>query len=235
MINNNLSIYSIILVLLFFAFASAQDDSGITITTNPAGATVYLRGETDLVAHTPAVLPNNISGYFKAEITRPGYETWKGDLTFLPGSSNNIAIELSKKSRAKAMLRSIFIPGWGQVYSGNRSRGYLFTGGTIAAAATVYYLDRRFDKKKTDFDIARSNYESATGIEDRIALKGVLDERQRDAYNAETDRNTVFVVGAALWGYNILDAILFFPDDEAFFPGMTSYGDGASLTFNIRF
>jgi hypothetical protein len=135
----------------------------------------------------------------------------------------------------KATLRSIFIPGWGQVYSGNRFRGYLFTGGVVVSAAAAYYLDRRFDEKSADLDIARANYESATAIEDRAAFKAILDDRQRDAYNAETDRNTAFAVGAALWRYNVLDAILFFPEGEAYFPGISSYGDGAALTFNIEF
>jgi hypothetical protein len=228
---------SILMILAIFWFSSAvaQDESGITITTNPSGATVYLRGELDLVANTPASLPTSISGRYRAEITRPGYETWKGDFTFIPGSSNSVAIELSRKTRMKAMLRSMLIPGWGQVYSGNKLRGYLITTGTVAAAAAVYHLDRRFDKKKADFELAQSNYNSAMAIEDRIALKAISDQRQNDAYEAETDRNTVLVIGAAFWVYNIIDALLFFPESDAYFPSVTSLDDGAALTFNIEF
>lgn len=217
------------------ASVAAQDESNITITTSPPGATVYLRGELDLVANTPASLPPNIAGRYKAEITRPGYETWKGDLAFVPGSPNNVAIELSKKTRVKAMLRSLLVPGWGQIYSGDEFRGYLITAGAVMTAAAVFGLDRSLDKKLTDYDMARSNYNSATAIEDRVALKSYLDEKQREAYNAETDRNTALAIGVALWGYNILDALLFFPDSDAYFPGITSLGDGAALTFNIEF
>ncbi|UCE66440.1 MAG: PEGA domain-containing protein [Candidatus Zixiibacteriota bacterium] len=235
MVINKLMIFPLILISFCFTSAVAQDESNTIITTSPPGATVYLRGELDLVANTPASLPSNITGRYKAEITRPGYETWKGDLTFVPGSPNSVDIELSKKTRVKAMLRSLLIPGWGQIYSGDKLRGYLFTAGTIAAAATVFHLDRNLDKKLTDYDMARSDYNSATAIEDRIALKSYLDNKQRDAYNAETDRNTALAIGAALWGYNILDAILFFPESDAYFPSITSLGDGAALTFNIEF
>lgn len=219
----------------FFSFASGQEEMGITITTSPPGATVYLRGELDLVANTPASLPANITGRYKAEITRPGYETWKGDLTFVPGSSNNVAVELSKKTRMKAMLRSLFIPGWGQVYSGEKFRGYLITSSVIVTAGAIFYLDRNFDKKLNDYNKALAEYNSATAIEERIVLKSFMDERQRDAYVAETDRNTALAIGAALWAYNVLDALLFFPESDAYFPGVKSFGDGAALTFNVNF
>ncbi len=218
-----------------YSFALGQEDLSITITTSPPGATVYLRGELDLVANTPASLPSNITGRYKTEITRPGYETWKGDLTFVPGSTNNVAIELSKKTRMKAMLRSLIIPGWGQVYSGDKLRGYLITSGAVVAAGTIFYLDRRFDKKLNDYNEALEEYNSASAIEERIALKSCMDGRQRDAYFAETDRNTALIVGAALWAYNVLDALLFFPDSDAYFPGVKSFGDGAALTFSVNF
>lgn len=225
----------LIFMILCFSSAFAQERSNITITTNPPGATVYLRGELDLVANTPANLPNTISGRYKAEVTRPGYETWKGDFTFVPGSPNNIAIRLSKKTRVKATLRSLIVPGWGQVYSGDKLRGYFITTGAVLSAAAIFHLDRRFDKKKDEFDIAQANYDNAMSIEEKIALKAISDEKQQDAYKAETDRNTALAVGAAFWAYNVLDAFLFFPEGNAYFPTVTSLGDGAALTYNIEF
>jgi hypothetical protein len=210
-----------LLIFMIFCFSSAlaQEDSKITITTNPSGATVYLRGEMDLVANTPASLPTTISGRYKAEVVRPGYETWKGDFTFVPGNPNNIAIKLSKKTRVKATLRSMLVPGWGQVYSGDKWRGYLITTGTVISAA----------------DIAQTNYVSAMAIEEKITLKAIADEKQHEAYRAETDRNTSLAIGAALWAYNVLDALLFFPEGSAYFPSLTSLGDGAALTYQIEF
>jgi hypothetical protein len=225
----------LISLILCFSSAFAQEESKIIITTSPPGATVYLRGEMDLVANTPASLPTTISGRYKAEVIRAGYETWKGDFTFVPGSPNNISIKLSRKTRVKATLRSMIIPGWGQVYSGDKWRGYLITTGAVISAAAIYHFDRRFDKKRNDFDIARSNYENAVTIEEKIALKTVSDDKQRDAYRAETDRNTSLAVGAAFWAYNVLDAFLFFPEGSAYFPSLTSLGDGAALTFQIEF
>lgn len=224
-----------ILMILCFSSAFAQTESNITITTSPPGATVYLRGEMDLIANTPASLPATISGRYKAEVIRTGYETWKGDFTFVPGNPSNISIRLSRKTRIKATLRSMFIPGWGQVYSDNKLRGYLITTGAVATAAVIFHLDRRFDNKRNDFDIAQANYTNATTIEEKIALKAISDEKQQDAYRAETDRNTALAIGAAFWAYNVLDSFLFFPEGNAYFPSVTSLGDGVALTYHVEF
>jgi hypothetical protein len=225
----------IISVIFLIPTSWAQEDAGITILTKPPGATVYLRGDQDLVANTPARIPSDISGRYRAEITRPGYETWKGDLTFIPGSANNIEIRLSRKTRFKAALRSLFIPGWGQVYSENKTRGYLITSGVLASAATLYYLDRRFNNKQSDYDLALAEYNAAARIDEKIALKTFLDDKQNDAYKAETDRNTALALGIALWGYNVLDALLFFPGDRAYYPSVTSLGDGLELSYRLEF
>ena len=213
----------------------AQDNGEILISTRPPGATVYLYGAYDLVANTPARLPSDLSGRYKAKITRPGYEIWKGELTFVPGSVNDIDIKLSKKTRIKASLRSLFIPGWGQMYSGNSLRGSLFTGGIVVSAAAVYIADRRYQKKRSDYDIALSEYYAAESIEDRVCLKADLNEKQKAAYDAETDRRTAFAIGAAIWAFNVIDALVFFPEKDVFYPTVTSLGDGVAVSVTARF
>lgn len=220
---------------LLWSMSWAQDDGGISISTRPPGATVYLHGAYDLVANTPARLPSDLSGRYEAKVTRPGYEIWKGELTFVAGSVNDIDIKLSKKTRIKASLRSLFIPGWGQMYSGNSLRGSLFTAGVVVSAAAVYITDRRYQKKRSDYDIALSEYYAAESIEDRVRLKADLNEKQEAAYDAETDRRTAFAIGTAIWAFNIIDALIFFPEKDVFYPTVTSLGDGAAISFTARF
>lgn len=220
---------------LLGSMAWAQDDIGILISTRPPGATLYLYGAHDLVANAPARLPSELSGLYKVKITRPGYENWKGELTLVPGFSNEIDIKLSKKTRRKAMLRSLFIPGWGQMYSGNSLRGSVFTTGVIVSAAAAYLTDRRYQKKRSDYDIALGEYYDAQSIEDRVRLKANLNEKQKTAYDAETDRRTAFVIGAAIWAFNIIDALVFFPEKDVFYPAVTSMEDGVAISVTARF
>ena len=94
-------------ITLAASIAAAQGGELILIQTTPSGATVYLKGDFEFVAKTPANLPSNLSGQYKTKITRPGYESWKGDLAFIPGNPNNFNIELKRKTRLKAGFRSL--------------------------------------------------------------------------------------------------------------------------------
>ncbi len=218
------------------AMAQQPAETTFIVITNPAGATVYLDGEYHLVASTPASLPSNLSGQYKTKIIRPGYESWRGELTFVPGMPNTVNIDLKKKTAFKAGLRSLIVPGWGQYYSGNKVRGSLFTLGAVSALTGLYFADKKYQDKRADYDIASQAYVNATSIEERIRLKEVKDAKQRLAYSAETDRRTVFYIGVGLWTFNFLDAILFFPDGEAVFPTVSAIdGGGAMLTLQARF
>jgi hypothetical protein len=206
------------------------------LTTNPPGATAYFYGDYNLVINTPAILPTNLEGKYKVRITRPGYETWKGELALLPGSPENINVDLSQKSRFKAGLRSLFIPGWGQHYSGNSTRGTAFTLGIVASAGVLYFADKKYQDKRTSYDIANRNYLSAGSVEEQIRLQTIRDSAQRNAYKAETDRRRVFYVGLGLWVYNILDSMVFFPEGSAYYPTVTaSDGGGAQVSFVVKF
>jgi len=223
------------LLISIWSAALAQDKGEISITTRPSGATVYLSGEFDLVANTPARLPMDVSGRYKAKITRPGYETWKGELTFIPGSTNEIEIKLKMKTRFKAALRSLFVPGWGQRYYGSPTRGSIITSAAMISAASIIIMDREYSNKKREYNIAYSDFTAASSIEEKNALKIILDEKQKHAYDAETNRNTAIAIGITVWAFNFIDALIFFPETDVFYPTVTSLGDGASITLSARF
>ncbi|HBC46774.1 MAG TPA: hypothetical protein DCZ43_06985 [candidate division Zixibacteria bacterium] len=214
----------------------AQKTDNYILTTNPAGATAYFCGEYSLVVNTPAALPSNLSGQYKVRIARPGYETWKGELSFLPGSPNSVNINLSPKTRFKAGLRSLFIPGWGQHYEGCGTRGTAFTLGIIGAGTLLYISDRKYQDRRGDYDIANYNYTNATSITQREQLMVIRDAAQRKAYKAETDRRRVFYAGIGIWVYNIFDSMIFFPEGSAYYPTVTAdNGGGAKLSLVVKF
>jgi hypothetical protein len=229
---------SLIVLLIFLpvSFAIAQQkDTNISLTTNPTGAVIYLYGEYNLVVSSPASLPSNLSGNYKLRVIRSGYEPWRGELTFIPGTTNDVNIKLVRKTRFRAGLRSLLVPGWGQYYSGNTLRGGMFTLGVIGSAVGLYFADKKYQDKRSLFDIAAQQYYDAGSIDARLRLKGVMDSAQRIAYKAETDRRAIFLVGVGLWTYNIIDALIFFPEGEAYYPTVSVIDGGAKLTFVARF
>jgi|WetSurMetagenome_2_1015567.scaffolds.fasta_scaffold77330_2 hypothetical protein len=226
----------IICLALAASVASAQNGQTILIQTTPSGATVYLKGDFEYIAKTPANLPSNLTGLYKAKITRPGYESWKGDLTFIPGNANNFNIELKRKTRLKAGFRSLLIPGWGQVYSGNTTRGGIITLSAAVAAGGLYFLDKEYQDKRSDYDIAsQAYYNSSSSIDEKNRLKAIMNKQQRRAYNAETDRRNAFYLLAGIWSYNLLDAVVFFPNGDSYFPVVSAIDGGASLTYSFGF
>jgi len=206
-----------------------QNAQGYYLTTNPPGATVYLDGEYDLVTSTPARLPSNLSGRYKTKIVSPGYENWKGDLDFAPGTSRNVKINLSRKTPFKAGLRSLFIPGWGQRYSENSFRGGMYFAGTIVSALGLYLSDKSYQDKRADYDVAAQRYAEAQSITESIELKAVKDAAQRVAYKTENDRRTVFYIGVGVWTLNVLDAILFFPQNDVVIPTVSASKEGGIM------
>ena len=50
-------------------------------------------------------------------------------------------------------------------------------------------------------------------------VPNIVFDRNREAYDAETTRNTIAVITAGVYIYNILDAIVFFPEKKLIFQG----------------
>jgi len=107
------------------AYAQETDEAGTVINSEPPGAAISLEGDYTINATTPCRLPDNLNGRYMLRASMPGYESWSGDIMIVPGQNNYFSFSLSSKTRYKAALRSLFFPGWGQYYSGQRTRAFL--------------------------------------------------------------------------------------------------------------
>ncbi|HVP37172.1 MAG TPA: DUF5683 domain-containing protein [Terriglobales bacterium] len=196
------------------AFAQEEEkkpETGLEITSVPSGATVFLEGEYSLNATTPATLPLNLKGRYKIRAFKEGYEGWSTSIWLDGITPKLITITLSPKTRLKGALRSAIFPGWGQYYYGEKKKAFLFSFATLAAAAAFVVTDNDFSNKNDDYVSAKNDYNAATNVEDKYRLKQILDEKQRKAYDAENVRRATLILVGAAWGFNLLDAIVFFP------------------------
>jgi hypothetical protein len=204
-------------ILAVFNVAANAQQAGTIINSDPPGAAITLDGEYKLTATTPCRLPDNITGKFMMKAMMPGYETWSGDIMIIPGQANNFAFNMSAKTRLKAGLRSLFIPGWGQWYGGDKTRAFVVNFATLGFGVGTLIADHDFRVKKDDYDEANSDLANATSYEEITRLRQLVINRNRDAYNAETTRNTFVIITAALWAYNIFDSMVFFPERKLYF------------------
>ena len=139
-------------VILLSSVAVAQTDrgSGVIIASRPTGCTVYISGDVELVTTTPAIVSEDLRGTYAITAMRPGYERWSQFVTFSPGDRQTLTIELVPKTRFKAAIRSLVVPGWGQYYAGEESRSVLWglaalTTGVVAGVYELRYQDRKDD------------------------------------------------------------------------------------------
>jgi len=198
-------------LLLLPAVLPAQ---GITVNSNPPGAEVILDGDVTVHGLTPANFANGLEGKYRLTVREYGYEKHSRWVFLHPDRPLELTITLNPKTRFKAALRSAVIPGWGQVYADQKTKGFLFTFMTAGAAAFYFIADNYYDDKIDKYNDMLSLYNEATTYEERDALYTRLADSKKDAYDAETLRNISIGTVATIWGLSLLDALLFFPGER---------------------
>ncbi len=220
----------VILIFILFQPAFSQEEekkseTGLVVTSVPAGVTVFLEGEYSLVATTPATLPMNLRGRYRVKAFKEGYEGWSTNIWLDENAPKYLSITLVPKTRLKGALRSVLIPGWGQFYYGEKNKAFVFSFSALGAAIAYVLADDYFSNKNDAYVSAKNDYNAANSKEKKDRLKQVLDQQQREAYDAENLRRTTLILAAAAYGFNLIDAIVFFP----------SFKDGLGVSSSISF
>jgi hypothetical protein len=202
----------VILLLAIPATARSQSSPVVSITSKPSGATVVLSGDYNVAGITPTSFSQNLLGLYRITAHHEGYETYHSTVMLSGREAVALDIKMVAKTRMRAAMRSLVFPGWGQDYVGSRTKGSLLTIGTLAAAATTGIMHLRYESRRHDYDDYNAIYHQTRSVEEREKMLAKHYALQKDAYDAERGRNIVIGVLAGIWAYNLLDAILFFPD-----------------------
>ena len=228
-------------IFLLPALCPAQTGS-LTILTSPPGAGVELQGEANLSGVSPITFSYRLVGKYRLKVTKHGYESYSTTLILDPAQPQQVEVKLSPKTAGKAVLRSFLIPGWGQRYSGQRTKSLLFGALFFGSAINLYkthdrYVDRRdeYTLRLNEYDEALTNSGTITDINRRYSD---LLEAQQAAYDAESDRRLATSIAIGIWGLNLIDALLFTPSERATFsikgltvaPSASSSSAGLTLT-----
>lgn len=211
------SILTVTLVVLFLpAVLSAQAGvaGDLTVRSNPDGALVKLKGELSVSGVTPVRFRQPLAGGYRVTIEKHGYERYTGYIDLDPTRQMTFDAVLSRKTRLKAAMRSCVIPGWGQIYGGQKTKGVGFIALALGSATAFLIAEDDFNNKEDDYYEAVTAYDQATTIEDRQRLWTEMAEAQREAYDAEDVRRILIGTTVAVWGLSVLDALLFFPRRE---------------------
>jgi TM2 domain-containing membrane protein YozV len=189
--------------------------STLYIQSEPPGAVVVLRGPYEWVGVTPWRLSREVSGLYHVEARLPGYDTWKSDVIFGAMGGQQLHITLGRKTTTKALLRSLFIPGWGQIYRGSRGKGWLVLTGAAIAGGAFFVTDDAYRSAVDDFDAARDRYEEATRLEDLDDRWAEVRSASREADRRWDRRRIAWGALAGVYTFNLLDVLFFAPSGAA--------------------
>lgn len=212
-----LFIFIIILCVPYVVQAQFNSGGDLTVVTTPQGAEVTLKGDVILSGISPVRFRQMIVGSYNLVVSKPGYETYSKQIVVDPFTPTEIDVRLKTKTKSKALLRSVLIPGWGQRYGDRNAKGNILTILAVGAAATFAYAELDYQDKKDDLEAKEAEY-------DEIVSSGTIEElnqfypsylRTRDeAYDAETFRRGSFLAVAGVYAFNIIDILFFFPNDR---------------------
>ncbi|MBI5267332.1 MAG: PEGA domain-containing protein [candidate division Zixibacteria bacterium] len=229
-------------ILFIAAGVTAQTSpaGNLTVRSNPPGADVLVRGEASATGITPVTFQYPLVGSYELKIQKHGFETYKTRMALDPAKQMVVDVRLSPKTRFKAAARSVFIPGWGQRYSEQKTKGFLLQ--LMAAGAVTAFLvtDHDFNNKFDRFESLQAEYDSAltagAGYGEMQSRWNGLYDAQKKAYDAENARRISIGSVVAVWTIGVLDALLFTPEEKATFSvkGVALEPASGSKTFGLR-
>ncbi len=216
-----LAICLAMLALPLGAFAQqSNQETGVAVVSDPPGAEVVLDGEATITGVSPVQFNQPLIGDYTLRVKRRGWETYTTHLVLDPTKQLNVNVNLSPKTRFKAGVRSFVIPGWGQKYTDQNGKAWLFA--TLAVGAGVAYLvaDNQFDHKYDTYEARLRDYDSIAvdGTQPELqAAWNRLRSAQDKAYDAENVRRATIGAVIGVWAVNMLDVLFFFPDERGTF------------------
>jgi hypothetical protein len=106
------------------------------------------------------------------------------------GFPSTITVDLKHKKRVSSMMRSFFIPGWGQFSNGQETKGSIVLAGAVLSGGAAYYYFRQADSRYNDY--------KNLGVKD----SDLYNDYSNNFNNAQGASYCL----AAFWLYGVLDA-----------------------------
>jgi len=145
-------------------------------------------------------------------LKRSGYKTSKSSVIIKPDKTETLNAALQPKGRGAAVLRSLFIPGLGQAYQEKSARTVIYPLIFAGAAAGSYFIGvKGYDKAVDDYNMAREQYKKAFNPGDINSLREEMHQAYDNIGSKETTRNALFAATAAIWLWNVIDAMILPP------------------------
>jgi hypothetical protein len=173
--------------------------------------------EKEFERRLPMVGEKFYEGTYELDINKLGYEKYHMRFEVAMGDYPEFDVDLKAKRPGKAALKSLLIPGRGQIYSSdqdNRSRlvmGLTYFATTMTLASGSGYLWNEYFKAKDVYETAQGDYQNAVDIADIESTQGIMSAKHTIMSDKRSTAVLLTSITAGLWFFNTIDAFLFFP------------------------
>ena len=186
--------------------AALLHETQLYVTSNPPGIEVAL--DSIGTRHTPILVRDVKPGTYEARASLRGHNSTTRSFTISPNRRNTVVMVLSPKSSASLALRSTLLPGFGQFSGGRRKTGVFLLLATLAAGVASGLAHVEYDAALTDYHDAIERHSSASTLDEiRLAKQSALSAFD-DVDGKFTQRRLAIAAAGALWGTNVLHALL---------------------------
>ncbi|MBI5554706.1 MAG: hypothetical protein HY920_02485 [Elusimicrobia bacterium] len=105
-------------------------------------------------------------------------------------SAREETYNFNTKSPMTAAFRSLMLPGWGQFFNEQPTKGLIFAGAELVAVGTAFMMSSKANSTYSDYETKRTS-------------------SLYDDYSSQIDTANMFVyLAAAIWAGNVFDAYL---------------------------
>ena len=130
------------------------------------------------------------------------------------GGSPQVSNVPRGKSRFGAMIRSMVVPGWGQLYSDRKLVGWSILGGELALGALAFSAYSSYSTANSDLVAYNQQYNNATDPAQIADLRSKTLQAEADQVSSNDQMTTMLYAAGGLWAINVVHALLTGPKSD---------------------
>jgi len=225
------------LVLLLISVLGAASAGAATLEiTGPPGATVVVNGSDLGVLPLPAPL-ELASGRYHIESKATGYVAFSQIVNLESNDSHlRVQIRLHRLNKGTAWRSNILFAGLGQFYTGQRTRGWIYTAAEATGLVVALMGEWQRSDHEKDYLQLMEDYNNEINQEEAERLRKEAESSYADMDDAASKRDTGLIVAVSAIAISIVDVLITFPDvavGSGPVPPTTGYLEGAAGRFDL--
>jgi hypothetical protein len=174
-------------------------------------------------------------GIYDLHISKPGFYAYDERISIDKTEPYSLDIKLKPKSKYSGLLYSTLLPGSGQIYSGRTMQGFILGGAAITGLTVSIVLHSDYKNKRDQYMADKEVYDKNTDL----GIMNELFNKMQNSYDpmekAYDSSRIVMGITLAVWLYNMVDVILFFPGQEGLYLSSNLQNGRNMLSLNLKF